>query len=192
MKQRLRQLAWMGVWLASQTPLAAADPSALSLEERATRFLHLVNAGHEALSRVENEAQWKAATDVTPAHDAAAEVAGKARAAFTGNPALIQEARALLGSSECPPFARHGPRRMARTRLAGQSRGEAGVPCNVCRSSEVRMSTGSGWLFSARPAQAELKRIWPKGGRSGGRRAVRKPSQRARAKPCSVARRAQS
>jgi peptidyl-dipeptidase A len=29
-------------------------------------------------------------------HDAAAEVAGKARAAFNGNPALIQEARELL------------------------------------------------------------------------------------------------
>jgi len=78
--------------------IGGSRSSALSLEERATRFLHLVNAGHEALSRVENEAQWKAATDVTPAHDAAAEVAGKARAAFTGNPALIQEARALLQS----------------------------------------------------------------------------------------------
>ncbi len=35
-------------------------------------------------------------TDVSPAHDAAAEAAGKARAAFNGNPAVITEAKALL------------------------------------------------------------------------------------------------
>lgn len=70
--------------------------AALSLQERADRFLDLVNAGYQALARVESEAQWDAATDVTPAHDAAAEVAGKARAAFTGNPALIREAQELL------------------------------------------------------------------------------------------------
>ncbi len=35
-------------------------------------------------------------TDVTPEHDAAAEAAGKAYAAFNGNPALINEARELL------------------------------------------------------------------------------------------------
>ena len=31
-----------------------------------------------------------------PVHDAASEVAGKARAAFLGNPALINETKALL------------------------------------------------------------------------------------------------
>ena len=36
-------------------------------------------------------------TDVTPGHDAAAEAAGKAYAAFNGNPAIITEARDLLG-----------------------------------------------------------------------------------------------
>jgi peptidyl-dipeptidase A len=64
--------------------------------ERAKEFLALVNAGFQALSRVENEAQWLAATDVSDAHNAAAEVAGKARASFCGNPAVIREARALL------------------------------------------------------------------------------------------------
>ncbi len=73
-----------------------ARAAALPLQERADRFLDLVNSGYQALSRVESEAQWSAATDVTPAHDAAAETAGKARAAFTGNPALIREARELL------------------------------------------------------------------------------------------------
>ncbi len=66
------------------------------VQERANRFLELVNAGYQALYRVESEAQWAAATDVTPAHDAASEIAGKARAAFTGNPALIREAKSLL------------------------------------------------------------------------------------------------
>ena len=70
--------------------------TALTGQERANRFLELVNAAFQALYRVESEAQWAAATDVTPAHDAASEIAGKARAAFTGNPALIREAKALL------------------------------------------------------------------------------------------------
>ena len=70
--------------------------AATPIGERADRFLELVNAGYQALYRVEQEAQWKAATDVTPVHDAASESASKARAAFTGNPAIIREAKELL------------------------------------------------------------------------------------------------
>ena len=70
--------------------------NSLPIQERADRFLDMVNAGFQALYRVESEAQWRAATDVTPVHDAASETAGKARAAFVGNPALIREAKALL------------------------------------------------------------------------------------------------
>lgn len=65
-------------------------------QDRADRFLSLVNASQQSLSTVANEAQWLAATDVTPVHDAAAEVSGKALAAFAGNPAVIKEARELL------------------------------------------------------------------------------------------------
>ena len=70
----------------------AASP----IQERADRFLALANAGYQALYRVNSEAQWTAVTDVTPEHDAAAEAAGKAYAAFNGNPAIISEARELL------------------------------------------------------------------------------------------------
>ena len=70
----------------------AASP----IQERADRFLKLANAGYQALYRVNSEAQWLAVTDVTDAHDAAAEATGKAYAAFNGNPALITEARDLL------------------------------------------------------------------------------------------------
>src|SRR6266852_3193214 len=75
-------------------PLAcfAASP----IQERADRFLKMANAGYQALYRVNSEAQWLSVTDVTPEHDAAAEAAGKAYAAFNGNPALIKEARDLL------------------------------------------------------------------------------------------------
>jgi peptidyl-dipeptidase A len=73
-----------------------AEPPSLPVQERGERFLETVNACYQALYRVESEAQWLAATDVTPAHDAAAETAGKAKAAFTGNPAVIREAQALL------------------------------------------------------------------------------------------------
>ena len=65
-------------------------------QERADRFLSLANAGYQALYKLNSEAQWVAITDVTPEHDAAAETAGKAAAAFNGNPALINEARDLL------------------------------------------------------------------------------------------------
>jgi len=65
-------------------------------QERADRFLSLVNASYQAIYYVESEAQWKALTDVSPVHDAASETAGKARAAFIGNPALINETKALL------------------------------------------------------------------------------------------------
>src|SRR5438128_12472399 len=70
----------------------AASP----VQERADRFLKLANAGYQALYRVNSEAQWLAVTDVTPEHDAAAAAAGKAYAAFNGNPAIITEARELL------------------------------------------------------------------------------------------------
>src|ERR1044071_5792146 len=72
--------------------LQAASP----IQERADRFLTLVNPGYQALYRVNSEAQWRAVTDVTPEHDAAAEATGKAYAAFNGNPTIISEARDLL------------------------------------------------------------------------------------------------
>lgn len=66
------------------------------IQERADRFLSLANAGYKALYQVNSEAQWLAVTDVKPEHDAAAETAGKAAAAFNGNPAIIKEAKELL------------------------------------------------------------------------------------------------
>lgn len=78
---------------AAATVFAAdANPT----QERADRFLALVNASYQALSYVKSEAQWNASTDVSEAHDAAAETAGKASAAFMGNPALINETKLLL------------------------------------------------------------------------------------------------
>src|SRR3954469_25668170 len=70
------------------------------VQQRADRFLELVNAAYQQLYRVLSEAQWAAATDVSPAHDAASETAGKAAAAFNGNPAIIREAQALLKEKE--------------------------------------------------------------------------------------------
>ena len=66
------------------------------LQDRADRFLKLVNAGYQSLYYVNSEAGWAASTDVKPEHDAAAEWAGKAFAAFNGNPAVLTEARELL------------------------------------------------------------------------------------------------
>ena len=66
------------------------------LQDRADRFLKVVNAGYQSLYTVASEATWAASTDVKPENDAAAEWAGRAAAAFNGNPALITEARELL------------------------------------------------------------------------------------------------
>ncbi len=74
----------------------AVGQPAPAWQERADQFLNLVNAGYQALYRINNEAQWLASTDVTPVHDAASETASQAMSAFTGNPAVIAGARALL------------------------------------------------------------------------------------------------
>ncbi len=74
--------------------LAAVDTN--PMQERADRFLALVNSAYQAVYYVEAEAVWAASTDVKPEHDAAAETAGKARAAFVGNPAIIDETKTLL------------------------------------------------------------------------------------------------
>lgn len=65
-------------------------------QERADRFLALVNSAYKSLVTLEGNEQWKALTDVSPVHDAGSETASKARAAFTGDPVLINEAKALL------------------------------------------------------------------------------------------------
>ena len=76
--------------------------------------------------------------------------------------------------------------------LSALANGRARRPCKECRTTENKLSTGSGWLFSVRWVQPEWKRIWPSGGKSGGNRQARNPSQTARARPCCVERRAQS
>src|SRR3954470_22291755 len=86
------RLAVVAAFFAFAFGSLAASP----IQERADRFLALANAGYQALYRVNAEAQWRAVTDVTPEHDAAAEATGKAYAAFNGNPAIITEARELL------------------------------------------------------------------------------------------------
>jgi len=92
---------WRG-WAAviAATCMGGGLLAATAVQERADRFLNLVNAGYQALYRVESEAQWKSSTDVKPEHDAATETAGRARAAFNGNAAIIREARELLGQRE--------------------------------------------------------------------------------------------
>ena len=84
-------LAAVLVGLVAPEVRAADSPQA-----RADQLLRIVNASYQALYKVSSEAQWLAATDVKPEHDAGAEVAGKASAAFNGNPALIREAQDLL------------------------------------------------------------------------------------------------
>ena len=48
-------------------PTLAAAAAVNPVQERADRFLKLVNAGYRSLSTVSAEAQWLASTDVKPA-----------------------------------------------------------------------------------------------------------------------------
>jgi peptidyl-dipeptidase A len=91
---RLLRGAAVAAFLTLVSLARAADSN--PTQERADRFLALVNASYQAIAYVESEAQWKALTDVSDVHDAASETAGKARAAFMGNPAIINETKALL------------------------------------------------------------------------------------------------
>jgi peptidyl-dipeptidase A len=98
--------ALLALPLAATLGLAPAPAVAKSeIQDRADRFLMVVNASYQALYTVAQRASWDASTDVTPEHDAASAAAGKAAAAFNGNPALITEARELLThESELEPL----------------------------------------------------------------------------------------
>ena len=89
----LRRAA-VAVLLATASFASAADIN--PMQARADRFLALANSTYQALITIEGNAQWDALTDVSPVHDAASEVGSKARAAFTGDPVLINEAKTLL------------------------------------------------------------------------------------------------
>ena len=90
----LLRRAALAVLLAAVPAARAADTN--PIQERADRFLLLANSTYKALITIEGNAQWDALTDVSPVHDAASEVGSKARAAFTGDPVLINEAKTLL------------------------------------------------------------------------------------------------
>jgi peptidyl-dipeptidase A len=85
---------------AASASFAAPPRTVNPVQERADAFLKLANAGYQSLYRVNSEAQWDAVTDVTAEHDAASEAAGKAYAAFNGNPAIIQTAREFLAQKD--------------------------------------------------------------------------------------------
>ncbi|TAJ12248.1 MAG: peptidase, partial [Planctomycetota bacterium] len=79
-------------------PLACSTlPSgAASDEARAREFLAFYNAGYQQVARVSGEAQWVSVTDVSAEHTAASVGAGKAAAAFTGNPYALRMGTELL------------------------------------------------------------------------------------------------
>src|SRR5512143_2499048 len=81
---------------------AAAQPAGRSaLQERADRFLDLVNASYKAVYTVEQRALWDAATDVSPVHDAAAEAVLEHRAEL--EPLTVRQLeRVLLNAAEGP------------------------------------------------------------------------------------------
>lgn len=83
--------------------LAFAAGGATPLRERADRFLAVVNAGFQALYRVNSEAQWAAATDVKPVNDAASEAKALLAQRLELTEMQVQQLeRALLNAAEGP------------------------------------------------------------------------------------------
>ena len=141
-------------------PAAAPAPAPArthaSPQERADQFLEIVNAGYRALSTVNQGAQWDAATDVTPEHDAASEAAGKAQAAFVGNPALIDEAKELLKhASELDPLTVRELRRVLLNAAEGPMTNPELVAARI-EAETKQASTMNGFTFklAGRPITA--------------------------------------
>jgi peptidyl-dipeptidase A len=121
----------------------AATPA----QERADDFLAFVNSGYQTFYRIDQEAQWAASTDVTPAHDAASEVAGKALAAFNGNPVLINQARALLAHrAELDPLTVRELERTLRNAAEGPMTNPGLVAARVAAETQ-QASTMNGFEF---------------------------------------------
>jgi peptidyl-dipeptidase A len=71
--------------------------------DEATNFLQLYNSIYQGLTRAAQEAQWRAATDVTPAHDGERTGANTMLAAFAGDRAVIETCRRLLDKRKALP-----------------------------------------------------------------------------------------
>lgn len=86
------------LFLALGLPLSCSTlgGGASSDEARAREFLAFHNAGYQQVTRVSAEAQWVSVTDVSDEHTAASVGAGKAAAAFTGNPYVLRTGTELL------------------------------------------------------------------------------------------------
>jgi peptidyl-dipeptidase A len=133
-------------------PFAARPAHAQSaprspVQERADRFLALVNSSYQAIYTVNQRALWDAATDVSAAHDAASEAAGKAQAAFLGNPALITEAKALLDhGSELDPLTVRQLQRVLLNAAEGPMTNPALVTARI-EAETKQASTMNGFTF---------------------------------------------
>jgi peptidyl-dipeptidase A len=81
---------------------AHAAPNATT--QKAAEFLHFFDSIYVSLYRVAQEAQWKASTDVSPAHGGERTGANVALAVFLGDKNIIETCRALLAKrKELPP-----------------------------------------------------------------------------------------
>lgn len=94
MKVRLARFGWLGLAMVSGMHAMGAEPD----RARARAFLEFYNETYQRLYQVSQEAQWLAATDVTPEHTGRRVGADAALAAFLGSPWVVTECRALLGS----------------------------------------------------------------------------------------------
>jgi peptidyl-dipeptidase A len=90
--------------LAWAHPETASPPP--SPDDAARQFLEVYASMIRGVTAVAGDAQWKAATDVTPEHDGERVAAGKALAAVQGDPMVIQRARALAAAGLDPLLAR--------------------------------------------------------------------------------------
>ena len=84
------------LFLAGALLVSPAATGAEGAAGRVQEFLDLYDSLLTGLGAVANQAAWQAVTDVTPEHDAERTGANKVLSKFTGDPGIIERARAFL------------------------------------------------------------------------------------------------
>ncbi|MFA5140749.1 MAG: M2 family metallopeptidase [Elusimicrobiota bacterium] len=78
----------------------ASPSSAATLQEEAAQFVRDYSSLYQSVYTVSGNADWDAATDVSPEHDGARIAANKALASVTGNPLVIEQCKRFLAQKK--------------------------------------------------------------------------------------------
>jgi len=142
----------LGLIAVSVTSGFAASKTSVAAE--AKTFLEMYNRTYQRLYTVSQEAEWKAATDVTDEHTGQRIGANQAMSAFVGSPWVIERTRALLQHTNRLDDLTVRQLRMILLQAA-QSPGTIPDVVSACVTAEARQSaTLDGFVFKWTPPGA--------------------------------------